>query len=81
MAFGPVGMNTASIPVYNSEVSRPKHRGRDLAFGQAMLIAGLAISYWIGAYICMCDSFTSNVHFEDYGLSFINSDVNWVSDN
>lgn len=54
------GMNTATIPVYNSEVSRPKNRGRDLAFGQAMLIAGVAVSYWF-----------------DYGLSFVNSDINW----
>jgi hypothetical protein len=40
-------MNTATIPVYISEVSRPKHRGRNFAFGQAILIAGVAISYWI----------------------------------
>ncbi|KAF8507657.1 general substrate transporter [Gautieria morchelliformis] len=40
------GMNSATIPVYNSEVSRTKNRGRDLAIGQAMLIAGLALSYW-----------------------------------
>ena len=46
-----LGMNTASIPVYNSEVSRPKHRGRDLAFGQAMLIGGIALSYWFGGHI------------------------------
>jgi len=50
------GMNTASIPVYNSEVSRPKHRGRDLAFGQAMLIAGIAISYWIDYGFSFLDS-------------------------
>ncbi|KAF8588744.1 general substrate transporter [Ramaria rubella] len=54
------GMNTATIPVYNSEISRPKHRGRDLATGQSMLIAGVAFSYWF-----------------DYGLSFVNSDINW----
>lgn len=44
-------MNSASIPVYNTEISRPKYRGRDLAFGQAMLIAGLTISYWFGMWI------------------------------
>lgn len=48
MSWTITGMNTASIPVYNTEVSRPKHRGRDLAFGQAILVAGIAISYWIG---------------------------------
>lgn len=41
-------MNTATIPVYSSEISRTKHRGKDLAFGQAMLTAGIACSYWIG---------------------------------
>lgn len=50
-------MNTATIPVYNSEVSRPRNRGRDLAFGQAMLIAGVAISYWFGM---------SSVEFQSY---------------
>jgi hypothetical protein len=41
-------MNSATIPVYNTEISRPKYRGRDLAIGQAMLIAGLTLSYWFG---------------------------------
>ncbi|KIJ32004.1 hypothetical protein M422DRAFT_185129 [Sphaerobolus stellatus SS14] len=50
------GMNTASIPVYNSEISRPKHRGRDLAFGQAMLIGGIALSYWLDYGLSFVDS-------------------------
>ncbi|KAF8518116.1 hypothetical protein BU17DRAFT_66556 [Hysterangium stoloniferum] len=50
------GMNTATIPVYNSEVSRPKNRGRDLAFGQAMLIGGIAFSYWFDYGMSFVDS-------------------------
>ena len=79
MFYAHTGMNTASIPVYNTEVSRPKYRGRDLAFGQAMLVAGIAISYWIGT----CTHYTTGdgeitLHV-DYGISFVsNSDVNWV---
>lgn len=69
-------MNTATIPVYNSEVSRPKNRGRDLAFGQSMLIAGVAISYWFGMSQFSTEQ-TSYITYLDYGLSFINSDVNW----
>ena len=48
-----LGMNTATIPVYNTEISRTTNRGRDLAFGQAMLIAGLTISYWFGVQFCL----------------------------
>ncbi|KAF8497322.1 general substrate transporter [Gautieria morchelliformis] len=41
------GMNSATIPVYNSEISSPKHRGRDLAIGQTTLMGGIWISYLV----------------------------------
>ncbi|KAF8497312.1 general substrate transporter, partial [Gautieria morchelliformis] len=42
------GINSATIPVYNSEISSPKHRGRDLAIGQTTLMGGIWISYLVG---------------------------------
>jgi hypothetical protein len=42
------GMNSATIPVYNSEISRPKYRGRDLAIGLTTLMGGLCVSSLVG---------------------------------
>ncbi|KAF7721842.1 hypothetical protein EC973_004078 [Apophysomyces ossiformis] len=41
------GMNTATIPVYQAEVSPPKSRGSHVAFEASLLTVGVAIAYWL----------------------------------
>lgn len=41
------GMNTATIPVYQAELSPPKSRGSHVAFEASLLALGVAIAYWL----------------------------------
>lgn len=41
------GINTATVPVYQSEVSPPKSRGAHVCFECTLLVIGLAIAYWL----------------------------------
>lgn len=41
------GMNTATIPVYQAELSPPKERGKHVAFSTTLLVVGVAIAYWL----------------------------------
>ncbi|KAG1149270.1 hypothetical protein G6F37_006344 [Rhizopus arrhizus] len=41
------GMNTATIPVYQAELSPPKSRGSHVAFEASLLAVGVAIAYWL----------------------------------
>ncbi|KAI8991751.1 general substrate transporter [Mycotypha africana] len=41
------GMNTATIPVYQAELSPPKSRGAHVAFEASLLTVGVAIAYWL----------------------------------
>ncbi|KAL9948234.1 hypothetical protein D7B24_009259 [Verticillium nonalfalfae] len=40
------GMNTSTIPVWHSELMKPKSRGKGLAIELAINIFGVALSYW-----------------------------------
>ncbi|CAG9937378.1 unnamed protein product [Clonostachys rosea f. rosea IK726] len=52
------GMNTSTIPVWHSELSKPKNRGKGLAIELAVNIFGVALSYWVdyGMSFVMNDS-------------------------
>ncbi|KAI9281106.1 general substrate transporter [Sporodiniella umbellata] len=41
------GMNTATIPVYQAELSPPASRGSHVAFEASLLTVGVAIAYWL----------------------------------
>ncbi|OBZ82993.1 Sugar transporter STL1 [Choanephora cucurbitarum] len=41
------GMNTATIPVYQAELSPPKSRGSHVAFEASLLTVGVAVAYWL----------------------------------
>lgn len=41
------GMNTATIPIYQSEISPPKSRGAHICFECAILVVGIGIAYWL----------------------------------
>ncbi|KAI9283663.1 hypothetical protein BC943DRAFT_280746 [Umbelopsis sp. AD052] len=41
------GLNTATIPVYQSEISPPKSRGAHVSFEASFLTLGVAIAYWL----------------------------------
>ncbi|KAI8375415.1 general substrate transporter [Choanephora cucurbitarum] len=41
------GMNTATVPVYQSEVSPPKSRGAHVCFECALIVAGVGVAYWL----------------------------------
>ncbi|KAI7866595.1 general substrate transporter [Spinellus fusiger] len=41
------GMNTATIPVYQAELSPPKSRGTHVAFEASLLAVGVTIAYWL----------------------------------
>ncbi|KAI8381271.1 general substrate transporter [Radiomyces spectabilis] len=41
------GMNTATVPVYQSEVSPPKSRGAHVCFECFLLVVGIGIAYWL----------------------------------
>jgi MFS family permease len=41
------GMNTATVPVYQSEISPPESRGAHVCFESAMIVGGIGISYWL----------------------------------
>ncbi|KAI9020663.1 general substrate transporter [Phycomyces nitens] len=41
------GMNTATIPVYQAELSPPKSRGSHVAFEASLLTVGVGIAYWL----------------------------------
>ncbi|CAO0803511.1 unnamed protein product [Mucor circinelloides] len=41
------GMNTATVPVYQSEISPPKSRGAHVCFECALIVVGIGISYWL----------------------------------
>ncbi|KAM5354457.1 hypothetical protein ACJ41O_001106 [Fusarium nematophilum] len=41
------GMNTSTIPVWHSELMKPKNRGRGLAVELAINIFGVMLSYWV----------------------------------
>lgn len=41
------GMNTATIPVYQAELSPPKSRGSHVAFEASLLAVGVGIAYWL----------------------------------
>ncbi|KAI8379110.1 uncharacterized protein BYT42DRAFT_604568 [Radiomyces spectabilis] len=51
------GMNTATIPVYQAELSPPKSRGTHVAFEASLLAVGVAIAYWLeyGLYFVQGD--------------------------
>ncbi|KAJ9639439.1 hypothetical protein H2199_006472 [Coniosporium tulheliwenetii] len=40
------GLNTATIPVWHSELMKPSSRGRGLSIELAITVAGVMISYW-----------------------------------
>ncbi|PSN68627.1 general substrate transporter [Corynespora cassiicola Philippines] len=41
------GMNTSTIPVYVSECSPAKHRGRSIAIQLSVVIFGTVVAYWL----------------------------------
>ena len=41
------GLNTATIPVYQAELSPPKNRGAHVSFEAALLAFGVGIAYWL----------------------------------
>ncbi len=41
------GMNTATVPVYQSEISPPKNRGAHVCFECALIVVGIGIAYWL----------------------------------
>lgn len=41
------GMNTATIPVYQAELSPPKARGVHVALSAVLLVVGIAMAYWL----------------------------------
>ncbi|KAI7860271.1 general substrate transporter [Circinella umbellata] len=41
------GLNTATIPVYQAELSPPKNRGAHVSFEAALLALGVGIAYWL----------------------------------
>ncbi|KAG1152049.1 hypothetical protein G6F37_003571 [Rhizopus arrhizus] len=41
------GMNTATIPVYQAELSPPQSRGAHVAFEASLLTVGVAVAYWL----------------------------------
>lgn len=41
------GMNTATIPVYQAELSPPKNRGAHVSFEASLLALGVGIAYWL----------------------------------
>ncbi|KAI7906372.1 general substrate transporter [Cokeromyces recurvatus] len=41
------GMNTATVPVYQSEISPPKSRGAHVCFECALLVLGIGTAYWL----------------------------------
>ncbi|KAF5541172.1 sugar transporter [Fusarium phyllophilum] len=41
------GMNTSIVPVYVSECSRAKHRGRAVAIQLSIVIFGTVVAYWL----------------------------------
>jgi sugar porter (SP) family MFS transporter len=41
------GINTSTVPVWQSECSKPHHRGRTVAFDLSLVIIGVAIAYWV----------------------------------
>ncbi|KAF7729905.1 hypothetical protein EC973_003639 [Apophysomyces ossiformis] len=41
------GINTATVPVYQSEVSPPKSRGAHVCFECSLLVVGIGIAYWL----------------------------------
>ena len=44
--FG-TGINTSTVPVWQSETTKPHQRGPVVAFGTSMVIAGVCLSYWV----------------------------------
>ncbi|CEP12021.1 hypothetical protein [Parasitella parasitica] len=50
------GMNTATIPVYQAELSPPKSRGAHVAFEASLLTVGVAIAYWLEYGLYFVDS-------------------------
>jgi sugar porter (SP) family MFS transporter len=54
------GMDTATIPVWQSECSRAHNRGFLVCFEGAIIAVGTFVAYWI-----------------DFGLSYVNSSVQW----
>ncbi|KAI4854843.1 general substrate transporter [Aureobasidium sp. EXF-8846] len=53
------GMNTSSIPVWQSEIAPPKTRGFLVLFEGALITAGVVLSYWLnyGLYYYNASSF------------------------
>ncbi|OUM52247.1 hypothetical protein BVG19_g1417 [[Candida] boidinii] len=41
------GMNTSTVPVWQSECAKPSQRGKLIAVAGAMITGGIMISYWI----------------------------------
>ncbi|KAI9273559.1 general substrate transporter [Sporodiniella umbellata] len=41
------GMNTATVPVYQAELSPPKSRGSHVAFEASLLAVGVGVAYWL----------------------------------
>lgn len=41
------GMNTATVPVYQSEISPPVGRGAHVCFECALIVVGVGIAYWL----------------------------------
>ncbi|ORX43172.1 general substrate transporter [Hesseltinella vesiculosa] len=50
------GMNTATIPVYQAELSPPKSRGAHVAFEASLLTVGVGIAYWLEFGLYFVDS-------------------------
>ncbi|CAR21545.1 glucose-inactivated glycerol proton symporter STL1 [Lachancea thermotolerans CBS 6340] len=54
------GLNTSTIPVWQSEMSKPENRGILVNLEGSMIAVGTMIAYWI-----------------DFGLSYVDSSVQW----
>ncbi|SCU90193.1 LAMI_0E01002g1_1 [Lachancea mirantina] len=54
------GLNTSTIPVWQSEMSKPENRGILVNLEGSVIAVGTMIAYWI-----------------DFGLSFVDSSVQW----
>lgn len=72
------GMNTSTVPTWQSETARSHHRGKLVMIEGALITGGIALSYWIN--YGELKLFLSSVNLEQIATNYRETGFAWIGD-
>lgn len=72
-----LGLNTATIPSWQAECSKPHNRGLLICIEASTIAFGTVIAYWIVSSHFHHREAIAYFNIQDYGLSYVDNSVSW----